>query len=93
MFSDPVASKFGCARTKTTQILNKAMMPQIRDYTTGLMKDGPYSLVNDGTSDTSLKKMNATCVLLFDINNSKEVLKNDFNPFLLYFYFPNGSDS
>ena len=56
MFSDPVASKFGCARTKTTQILNKAMMPQIRDYTTGLMKDGPYSLVNDGTSDTSLKK-------------------------------------
>ena len=31
----------------------------------------PFSLVNDGTSDTAVKKMNALCALIFDINNSK----------------------
>ena len=33
----------------------------------------PFSLVNDGTSDTAIKKMNALCALIFDVNNSKSV--------------------
>lgn len=74
MFPDSkIAKKFSCARTKTTQILNGAMMPLIKSYVIGQMKSVPFSLVNDGTSDTGLKKMNAACALIFDVKRSKTV--------------------
>ena len=70
MFPDSkIAKKFGCARTKTTQILNGAMMPELKAYA----EESPYSLVNDCTGDTGIKKMNAACALIFDVNRSKEV--------------------
>ena len=37
------------------------------------MMGRPFSLVNDGTSDTAIKKMNTLCALIFDVNNSKRV--------------------
>ena len=62
MFPDSaIAKKFGCARTKTTQILNGAMMPALQKYLVNYMKTQPFSLTNDGTSDTGVNKMNATC--------------------------------
>ena len=74
MFPDSqIAKRFACARTKTTQILNGAMMPELKSYIVSQMKAEPYSLVNDGTSDTGLKKMNAACALIFDTKKSKEV--------------------
>ena len=75
MFPDSkIAKAFGCARTKTTQILNGAMMSELKGYIISQMKEGPFSLVNDGTSDTGVKKMNAACALIFDINKTNEVI-------------------
>ena len=68
-----IASKFGCARTKTTQILNRAIMPALKKYNVDILKTQPFDLVNDGTSDTGLTKMNAVCSLIFDVKSSKEV--------------------
>ena len=57
MFPDSaIPKKFGCARTKITQILNGAMMPALQKYLVNYMKTQPFSLRNDGTSDTSIKK-------------------------------------
>ena len=47
-------------------------MPVIKDYLHGQMKLEPFSIVNDGTSDTGLKKMNAACALIFDITRLKK---------------------
>ena len=57
MFPDSaIPKKFGCARTKTTQILNGAMIPALQKYLVNYMKTQPFNLTNDGTSDTSIKK-------------------------------------
>ena len=37
------------------------------------LKGRSFSLVNDGTSDTAIKKMNALCALIFDVNNTKRI--------------------
>ncbi len=37
------------------------------------MKEQPYSLVNDGSSDSGVGKMNPVCALIFDVNKSKQV--------------------
>ena len=73
MFPDSkIAKKFACSYTKTC-ILNKAMMPELTSYLKTYMQNETFSLVNDGSSDTGLKKMNATCALIFDVNRSKKV--------------------
>ena len=62
MFSDSkIAKNVKCSRTKTASILNYAMMPALKSSLLDIMKKQPYPLVNDGTSDTGLKKMNAVC--------------------------------
>ena len=74
MFPDSnIAKGFACGHTKTTCILNKAMMPNLKSYLLTYMRNEPFSLVNYGTSDTGLKKMNAACAMIFDINASKKV--------------------
>ena len=37
------------------------------------MKEQPYSLVNDATSNTGLKKMNPVCCQIFDVDTSTQV--------------------
>ena len=62
MFPDSkIVKKFHCSRTKTTCILNNALAPELNGYLCDFMKNEPYSLVNDGSNDSSVKKMNATC--------------------------------
>ena len=74
MFPDSAITKrFGCARAKTTQILNGAIMPALQKHLVDYMKTQPFSLTNDGTSDTGIKKVNATCALIFDVRTTKEV--------------------
>ena len=51
-------------------------MPVIKDYLHGQMKLEPFSIANDGTSDTGLKKMNAACALIFDVTRSNKVELN-----------------
>lgn len=70
MFPDSnIAKKFASA----TCILNKAIMPSLQDYIVAYMKTNPFPLVNDGSSDTGISKMNSACALIFDINNSDKV--------------------
>ena len=69
MFPDSkIARNFKCNRTKATAILNEAMRPSLK-----YMKEQPFALVNDGTSDCRIKKMSALCAYIFDISNSKRV--------------------
>ena len=69
MFQDsPTAKAFTCARTKTTSIINLARARLLRTETTNRMRDNPFALINDGSSDSNVDKMNATCVYLFDVN-------------------------
>ena len=79
MFPDSaITKKLGCARKKTTQNLNGVMTPELQKYIVDYTKTQPFSLTNDETSDTGVKKMNAMCALIFDVRTSKEVE--------LYFY-------
>ena len=49
------------------------MMPALKSLLLDIRKEQPYALVNDGTSDTGLKKMNAVCCHIFDVDTSKRV--------------------
>ena len=51
-----IAKTFGCARTKTTQILSGTMIPALQKHLVDYMKTQRFSLTNDGTSDTGIKK-------------------------------------
>ena len=74
MFLDSkIAKSSACSRTKTTAILNEAMMPEIQDYVKKIMKTDTYALMNDGSNGQSLKKMNAFRAVIFDVNWSKRV--------------------
>ena len=49
------------------------MLPELKSYVASLMKAEPYGLVNDGTSDTSIKEMNGACALICDVKYLKQV--------------------
>ena len=68
-----IAKNFKFSRTKTTCIFNQAMRPLQRNELTEYMKEEPFSLLNDGSSDIGLKKMNAVAINIFDVNQSKKV--------------------
>ena len=53
--------------------MNQAMRPLLRNELTEYMKKEAFSLLNDASSDTGLKKMNAVAVNIFDVNRSKKV--------------------
>ena len=74
MFSDSkIAKEFSCSRTKTTCILNQAMASLLKESLVSHLQANPFGFVNDGSSDTGLKKMIAMCALVFDVNRSKRV--------------------
>ena len=74
MFPDSkIARNFKCSRTKTTCILNEAMRPALKTELVNHMIEHPFGLINDGSSDSGVKKMNAMCVHIFDVNRSKRV--------------------
>ena len=68
-----IAKNFKCSRTKTACIMNQVMRQLLPNELTESMKGGPFSLLNDGSSDTGLKKMNTVAVNIFDVNRSKKV--------------------
>ena len=57
-----VAKNYHCARTKTACILNYALALHLRDELVAAMKQEPYSLSVDASSDTGLSKMNPLTV-------------------------------
>ena len=45
---------------------------QSKKYLIEQLSKEPYALVNDGSSDTGIKKMNVVCALIFHVNRSKQ---------------------
>ena len=82
MFPDSkIARNFKCSRTKTTAISNEAMRPSLKYTLVEYMKEQPFPLFNNGTSDCGIKKMSALCAYIFDVNNSKRVELNFYDMF------------
>ena len=48
-------------------------MPALKSLLLDIMKEHQNALVYDGTSDTGLKKINAVCGQIFDVDTSKWV--------------------
>ena len=72
MFPDSKIAKHSkCSRTKTASILKFAVMPALKSLLLDIMKEHQNALVYDGTSDTGLKKINAVCCQIFDVDSSK----------------------
>ena len=51
--------------------MNEAMRPL--EPFSFMRPEEPFSLLNDGSSDAGLKKMNSVAVNIFDVNRSKKV--------------------
>ncbi|CAB3996169.1 PREDICTED: uncharacterized protein LOC100641058 [Paramuricea clavata] len=72
MFPDStIAKNYASAHTKTNCIINDAIAPPMQQELVSQMKNGPFSLAIDGSSDNELEKMNPLTVRLFDINTHK----------------------
>ena len=66
MFPNSKITKFFMCANENYPDLNGDMLPELKSYVVSRMKAEPYCLVNDGTSDTSFKKMTAACALIYD---------------------------
>ena len=67
------------SRKETACILNCAMMPSLKAYLTTYMKINKFAIVNDGSTDTDLEKMNAVRTHIFDGESSNKVEVKFFN--------------
>ena len=80
MFPDSeIAKKFRCARTKTIAIINNAIRSALHESLVTYMQNRPFSICNDGSSDSGIKKINPVCVNIFDADNSSEVQTKFYN--------------
>lgn len=68
-----IAKNFKCRLTKATIILNEAVYPSLRRNLVNYMAANPFSMVNDGSNDSGIYKMNPLCVYIFDIERSKQI--------------------
>ena len=59
--------------TKTANILNKAMTPQLHSALVDHMAENPFIIFSHGSTDFRLSKMNLVCVHIFDVQQSKQV--------------------
>lgn len=67
IFSDSeIAKGYASRQTKTACIINGAVAPFFQQQLIESMKQGPYALSIDGSSDTGVKKMNPLTVRFFD---------------------------
>ena len=63
-----IAKAFSSRRTKTACIINGAIAPMYQKTLVECMRNGPYSIATDGSSDSGVEKMNPITVKIFDIN-------------------------
>ena len=71
IFSDSeIAKHYSSRRTKTACMINGAIAPFYQHNLIDVMKNKPYSLAVDGSSDSDVKKMNPLTVKIFDISYS-----------------------
>lgn len=65
------ATKYHCASTKATCILNQAVAPQLKKKLIDSMQINPFSIAVDGSNDVGLNKMNPLTVRIFDAETSR----------------------
>ena len=63
-----IATKFSSRRTKTACVINGAIAPHFKENLVETMKEYPFSVSVDGSSDTGVEKMNPMTIRIFDIN-------------------------
>lgn len=69
IFSDSeIAKQYSSRRTKTACMINGAIAPFFQKNLVRVMKEGPYSIAVDGSSDSDVKKMNPLTVKFFDLS-------------------------
>lgn len=67
VFSDSeIAKQFSSRRTKTACIINGAIAPYFQQCLIESMRNGPFAVAIDGSSDTGIEKMNPLTVRIFD---------------------------
>ena len=68
MFPDSaIAKRYGCGATKTAAIVNYAMGPEMKIPVVDYLKQHPFSLAVDGSSDTGTESMYPLVVRIFDM--------------------------
>ena len=70
-----IVSKYHCASTKTTCMLNEAVAPMLIEDLLNSMKAHPFSLSVDGSNDLDLEKMNPVTIRLYDVTYNKIVTR------------------
>ncbi len=68
-----IAKNYSSRHTKTACIINGAIAPFYQQDLVDIMKNGPYTIAIDGSSDTGTEKMNPLTVRIFDVNNDTTV--------------------
>ena len=63
-----VVKYYHCAQMKTACVLNYALAPHLIDELVANMKQEPYFLSVDASSDTGLSKMNPFTVRIYNVN-------------------------
>ena len=67
VFSDSeIAKRYASRHTKTACLINGALAPHYQQELVAYMKENPYALTIDGSSDNSIEKMNPLTVRIFD---------------------------
>ena len=67
IFSDSeIARRYASRQTKTACIINGAVAPYYQQQLIANMKEGPYALSIDGSTDTGVEKMNPLTARIFD---------------------------
>lgn len=68
MFPDSaIAKRYGCAATKTAAIINYAISPEMQAPVVDYLKQHPFSLAVDGSSDSSTVSMYPLVVRIYDV--------------------------
>ncbi|KAL5008885.1 hypothetical protein ScPMuIL_014466 [Solemya velum] len=66
-----IAKAYSLARTKTTCMLNLAVVPFFQSALVEMMKTQPYALATDGSNGTGLEKMNPLTVRIYNVINNR----------------------
>ena len=72
IFTDSeIAKNYSARRTKTACIINGAVAPYFLKYLVESMKNGPFALAIDGSSDSGVEKMSPLTIRIFDVAAGK----------------------
>ena len=64
-----IAQRYASRQTKTACIINGAVAPYYQQQLIVKMKEGPYALSIDGSTDTGVEKMNPLTARVFDTDH------------------------